>query len=270
MTGTHLERLVQAARATMEERMKSLPLLDMKAQAYRRHEPSRQFARSLLAARAHGAALVAEVKRASPSKGAIAPGLDPSLLARSYERGGAACLSVLTEPTYFLGSLEDLEKARGATALPALRKDFLVAPYQLYEARLSGADAALLIVAALEKAELLELRELARELKLDVLVEVHEESELEAAAAAQPELLGINARSLKTLAVDAGTFARLAPKAISIAPLVAESGVRSADDVRALAAAGASAFLVGEALSSAQDPEGKVRELVQALPGNKP
>ena len=270
MTGTHLERLVQAARATMAEREKALPLLELKAQAYARHERSRQFARSLLASRAHGASIVAEVKRASPSKGAIAPALDPSLLARSYERGGAACLSVLTEPTYFLGSLEDLEKARGATALPALRKDFLVAPYQLYEARFSGADAVLLIAAALEQGELLELRELARELKLDVLVEVHEEAELEAAAAAQPELLGINARNLKTLAVDAGTFARLAPRALGIAPLVAESGVSTAEDVRALAAAGARAFLVGEALSSAPQPEAKVRELVQALSGSKP
>jgi len=250
---SRLDELVAAARA----RASSARPLDVRSAP-----PPRGFKRALLAAR--GAPLIAEIKRASPSRGAIAPDLDPALLARAYERGGAACLSVLTEPDHFRGSLDDLVRAREATRLPALRKDFIVTPFQLREARAFGADAALLIVAALERAELLDLAALARELGLDVLVEVHGEDELEAAAAARPDLLGINARNLKTFAVDDGTFARLAPAARGIAPLVAESGVKSAADVRALLGAGASALLVGEALASAPDPEAKVRELVEA------
>jgi indole-3-glycerol phosphate synthase len=209
-----------------------------------------------------GSGLIAEVKRASPSKGAINPGLDPGRLALAYERGGAACLSVLTDQPSFGGSLEDLARARAACALPVLRKDFLVTPYQLYEARAWNADAVLLIAAAAPLPLLLELRALARQLGLAVLFEVHEEAELEAARACEPDLLGINARNLKTLEVHADAFERLAPLARGIAPLVAESGVRTRADVLRYRKAGAAAVLVGEALSGAADPERAARELV--------
>jgi indole-3-glycerol phosphate synthase len=207
--------------------------------------------------------LIAEVKRASPSRGAINPGLDPAQLARAYERGGASVVSVLTEARSFGGSLDDLRAARAAVSLPVLRKDFLVEEFQLREARAHGADAVLLIAAAAEPARLRDLRLLARELSLTVLFEVHEEAELEPAALCEPDLLGINARDLKTLEVRPDTFERLAPLAKGIAPLVAESGVKTAADARRYRALGASMLLVGEALSSAQDPEAATRALVQ-------
>ena len=265
MTGTHLERLVAAALQMLAVRATSLPLQDVKARAADQ-PPPRRFAGALIEARSRGAALIAEIKRASPSKGPIAPDLDAEAIARQYQAGGAACLSVLTDRTHFGGSLDDLVKARAACALPVLRKDFLVTPYQLYEARAHGADAVLLIAAALTPGRLRELRELARELSLCVLCEVHDEEELAAATACAPDLLGINARSLKTLEVDRGTFARLAPAARGTAPLVAESGVRTSEQVRALAAAGASAFLVGEALASSADPAAATRALVESIP----
>ena len=208
--------------------------------------------------------LIAEVKRASPSKGPINLGLDPTLLARSYERGGAAAISVLTDRAHFGGSIDDLRVVRAAVKLPVLRKDFIVTDFQVREARAHGADAVLLIAAAAPVAQLVDLRELAHELGLAVLFEVHEESELEAAALCKPDLLGINARNLKTLEVDSAVFGRLAPLAGAIAPLVAESGVRSADDARRYRSQGASMILVGEALSSSPDPESAARALVRA------
>jgi indole-3-glycerol phosphate synthase len=262
---THLEQLVGSALQVLAVRATAVPLPEIAAQA-RAQEPPRDFVRALRSARERGAALIAEVKRASPSRGALAPDLDPAKTAAAYAAGGAACLSVLTDRTHFNGTLADLVAARAASALPALRKDFLVTPYQLYEARAYGADAVLLIAAALTPQRLAELRALAAELRLAVLVEVHDESELKAAADCKPDLLGINARDLKTLQVDPGTFARLAPLARGIAPLVAESGVRTAADVRALCAAGASALLVGEALSTAKDPAAATSALVRAIP----
>jgi len=208
--------------------------------------------------------VIAEVKRASPSKGAINPGLDPARLAQAYERGGAAAISVLTDRAHFGGSLDDLRAARGAVALPVLRKDFIVTEFQVREARAHGADAILLIAAAAPAPSLRGLRQLARQLGMAVLFEVHEESELDAARACEPDLLGVNARNLKTLEVDSGTFARIAPLARDIAPLVAESGVRSADDVRRYRTLGAALVLVGEALSAAADPESAVRALAGA------
>jgi indole-3-glycerol phosphate synthase len=208
--------------------------------------------------------LIAEVKRASPSRGAINPGLDPAQLAQAYERGGAALVSVLTERQSFGGSLDDLRAARAAISAPVLRKDFLVEEFQIREARAHGADAILLIAAAAEAAKLQDLRLLARELGLTVLFEVHEAEELETAVLCEPDLLGINARDLKTLEVRHDTFEKLAPLAKSIAPLVAESGVKTAVDARRYRSLGASMLLVGEALSSAKDPEAATRALVQA------
>jgi indole-3-glycerol phosphate synthase len=251
---SHLTKLVEQAIADMKERRKGPlpePLDDV-----------RPFKSRLLSAERNP--LIAEVKRASPSRGAINPGLDPARLAQAFERGGAACLSVLTDRANFGGALEDLKAARDAVALPVLRKDFIVSMFQVYEARAWGADAVLLIAAAAPASLLEELALLAQELAMAVLFEVHEESELEIAAACKPDLLGINARNLKTLEVRPETFSLLAPKAGQIAPLVAESGVKTADDVRRLRALGAAALLVGEALSSAADPESATRALVQA------
>ena len=244
---SHLQRLVEQAVADARGREK-LPLP-------KRASPVRPFPR---------AGLIAEVKRTSPSKGAINLGLDPAALAQAYQRGGAAAVSVLTDRVHFGGSLADLVAVRAAASLPVLRKDFLVNEFQIREAHAHGADAVLLIAAAAEAALLRDLRALARELRLAVLFEVHEESELEAAALCAPDLLGINARNLKTLAVHPDVFARLAPRARQIAPLVAESGVRTPDDVRRYRSEGAAMVLVGEALSSAPDPESAARMLVEA------
>jgi len=260
----HLERLVNASLEQMSVRAARAPLAQVRAQALDR-EPPRGFVAALKAAQTRGDnPLIAEVKRASPSRGAIARDLDPARLARAYEKGGAACMSVLTERASFGGSLEDLVAARSACNLPVLRKDFLVTPYQIWEARAYGADAVLLIAAALDPAALVELRGLARELRLDVLFEVHSEAELEAAQPVRPDLLGINARDLKTLVVDADAFSRLSPRARGIAPLVAESGVRTPADARRYRKEGADALLVGEVLSSAADPEAATRGLVRA------
>jgi len=244
---SHLEKLVAQAVEDARERQR-LPL----------PSPSpalRPFPR---------AGLIAEVKRASPSKGSINPGLDPAALAVAYERGGAAAISVLTDRAHFGGSLGDLRAAREAVALPVLRKDFIVTEFQVREARAHGADAILLIAAAAPLATLRPLRHLARELGMAVLFEVHEESELEVARACEPDLLGVNARNLKTLEVYPDAFGRIAPLARGIAPLVAESGVRTAEDVRRYRTLGASMLLVGEALSSAADSESATRALVRA------
>lgn len=245
---SHLRRLVEQALADARERERAGPLSQ-------HPPPLRPFARN---------GLIAEVKRRSPSRGAINVGLDPARLAQAYERGGAACLSVLTDRASFGGSLADLRAAREATRLPVLRKDFIVSDFQVREARAHGADAILLIAAAAPPQTLRSLRALARELGMAVLFEVHEESELEAAALCEPDLLGINARNLKTLEVHPDTFSRLAPLAAAIAPLVAESGVRTPEEVRRYRAEGAAMVLVGEALSAAADPESATRALVQA------
>jgi indole-3-glycerol phosphate synthase len=262
VSATHLDRLVASALEQMSERAARVPLQQIRARAADAPAP-RDFVAAIRNAREHGRAVIAEVKRSSPSRGAIAPDLRPDRIAAAYERGGAACVSVLTDRANFGGTLEDLAAARAACALPVLRKDFLVTPYQIHEARAHGADAVLLIAAALQPAILAELRGLARELHMAVLLEVHAEEELDAARAAEPDLLGINARNLKTLVVRSSAFAQLAPQARGIAPLVAESGIRTAADARRYVDLGADALLVGEALSGANDPEAAVRTLVQ-------
>jgi indole-3-glycerol phosphate synthase len=244
---SHLERLVAQAVADAREREK-LPFP-------RNPPPVRPFPRT---------GLIAEVKRASPSRGPINAGLDPAQLAQAYERGGAAAISVLTDRAHFGGSLDDLRAARAAVSLPVLRKDFIVTAFQVREARAHGADAILLIAGAAPLPQLRELAHLARELGMAVLFEVHARDELAAAQACEPDLLGVNARDLRTLKVHADTFARIAPLAKGIAPLVAESGVRTAEDARRYRGQGAAMLLVGEAVSSAADPERAVRALVDA------
>jgi indole-3-glycerol phosphate synthase len=214
-----------------------------------------------------GGRLIAECKKASPSRGLMLKDYDPVSLALAYERGGALMISVLTEPRRFLGSDEDLSAVRGAVGLPILRKDFIVDPYQVREAWAIGADAVLLIAAALERNELLELAAAARELSLSILVEVHDEAEIEKALSIRPEAIGVNSRDLRDFTVDPGRAAalfRLLPEESS---RVAESGMKSPKDAAALRAAGFDAFLVGEALGTAPDPESMTRAFVTAIRG---
>lgn len=210
------------------------------------------------ALRAPGSSVIAEVKRRSPSKGHLADIPDPAVLAQEYAAGGAAAISVLTEEQRFGGSLADLRAVRAAVDVPLLRKDFVVDPYQVLEARAAGADLVLLIVAALDDERLRRLHDQARELGLTVLVEVHDEAETERAVALGAELVGVNARNLKTLAVDAATFGRLAPLVPADRVLVAESGIGGVDDVRRHVGEGARAVLVGEALVRDGDPRAAV------------
>jgi indole-3-glycerol phosphate synthase len=208
-----------------------------------------------------GSSVIAEVKRRSPSKGQLAEIPDAAALATSYERGGAAAISVLTEERRFGGSLADLDAVRAAVATPLLRKDFVVEPYQLLEARAHGADLVLLIVAALPGEELTRLHDHARELGLTALVEVHDEPEAERAAALGARLVGVNARNLKTLDLEPATFATLAGLLPGDVVKVAESGITDRDDVRRHVAEGADVVLVGEALVRDGDPEGAVRAM---------
>ncbi|HET8621624.1 MAG TPA: indole-3-glycerol phosphate synthase TrpC, partial [Acidimicrobiales bacterium] len=222
----------------------------------------RGFADALRSPAGTGAvAVIAEVKRRSPSKGDLAAGLDPAELARAYERGGAACLSVLTDREFFGGSPDDLRAARGATGLPVLRKDFTVAPADVCDTRLMGADAVLLIAAALDDDELGELHTLALDVGLDVLVEVHDEQELERALAVGASLVGVNQRDLVTFAVDHARARRVGSSMPPSVVRVAESGIRGPGDARSLAAAGFDAVLVGESLVTAPDPAAAVAAL---------
>ena len=211
------------------------------------------------ALRAPGSSVIAEVKRRSPSKGDLADIPDPAALAQAYAAGGAAAISVLTEERRFLGSLDDLRAVRAAVDVPVLRKDFIVEPYQVLEARVAGADLVLLIVAALDDDTLRRLHDLAGELGLTVLVEVHDEAETQRAVALGAELVGVNARNLKTLEIDQDTFGRLAPLIPDDRVKVAESGIFGPVDVKRHVAEGARAVLVGEALVKDGDPEGAVR-----------
>lgn len=208
--------------------------------------------------------VIAEVKRSSPSKGALAAIADPAALAVDYEAGGAAAISVLTEGRRFGGSLDDLAEVRQAVQIPVLRKDFIVTSYQLWEARAHGADIALLIVAALEQEQLVSLVERAHSIGLTALVEIHDAEEGRRAVAAGATLIGVNARNLKTLHVDRNTFAEVAPTLPSEVTKVAESGVRGPHDLLAYAADGADAVLVGESLVTGGNPRQAVHALVAA------
>jgi indole-3-glycerol phosphate synthase len=209
--------------------------------------------------------LIAEVKRRSPSKGAIAPGLDAATQARAYVEGGAAAISVLTEPAHFGGSTDDLLSVRAAVAVAALKKDFHVRPIQLVEARALGASAALLIARALSPERLEEMIEVARALKLEVLVEVRDEAELERALEQGATMVGVNNRDLETLAIDPTTAERLIPKIPAAVVAIAESGVRTREDVERYARCGADAVLVGSSISGATDPVEATRAIASVL-----
>jgi indole-3-glycerol phosphate synthase len=253
---TYLDEIVDAHRAAATRDSRELaPLVD----AARNAGEPRGFAEAL---RGAGLAVIAEIKRRSPSKGALAPAdLDPALLAKVYEEGGAACLSVLTDAEHFGGSPDDLRRARAAVDLPVLRKDFTIDDRDVCDARLMGADAVLLIAAALTDDELARFHALARELGLDALVEVHDEPELEQALAVGATLVGVNQRDLFTFEVDHDRALRMAGAMPAGVVKVAESGVRGADDARRLGDAGFDAVLVGEHLVTAADPGAAIRAL---------
>lgn len=226
--------------------------------------PPRGFAQALRTAAAARFALIAEMKRRSPSGGDIRPGFDPASIARDYETAGVACLSVLTDTPYFGGHDDDLAAARAAVSMPALRKDFMIDPYQIGESRALGADCILLIVAALDDGQLKELTAETRRFGMDALIEVHDEDELERALMLDATLIGINNRNLKTLKTDLATFERLAPRVPTDRLLIAESGLRDTADLRRMANAKAEAFLVGESLLRQPDLIGATRALLGA------
>ncbi len=223
--------------------------------------PARDFTAALR--RAPGAAVIAEIKRRWPSADGPAMAIDPADQARRYQAGGAAAISVLTDGSFFSGSLADLQAVRAATALPVLRKDFIIDPLQVLQARVAGADAVLLIAAALERGQLAELYAVCRELGMTPLVEVHHRDELDRVLALDPPLVGINNRDLGTLAVDINTCLELRRLVPSGALVVAESGIGTPRDVRRLLAGGLDAFLVGTALMRAEDPQAAVANMVR-------
>ncbi|HWX73804.1 MAG TPA: indole-3-glycerol phosphate synthase TrpC [Solirubrobacteraceae bacterium] len=262
---TVLEGILESTREELARRKRELPLAALEAQAQRDGGGAAPAGRRFSDALAQPPlSVIAEFKRRSPSAGTLREGAQAGQIARAYERGGASALSVLTEGPNFDGSLEDLRLARAASALPILRKDFILDPYQLYEARAAGADAVLLIVAALEPGELRALHEHARELGLDVLVEVHDSRELAAALEIGADLLGINNRDLRDFSIDVERTSRLAREVPPGVRIVSESGIASAAQLAALAGQGVDAVLVGELLMRAADPEAALRELLGA------
>ena len=255
-----LDEILEGVRADLVARQRNVPL-DRLREAAARADPPRNV---LTALKTEDVAVIAEVKRASPSKGALAAIADPAALAMDYEAGGARVISVLTEARRFGGSLEDLVSVRDAVRVPLLRKDFVISSYQLWEARAHGADMVLLIVAALPQNALVSLVERAVSIDLVPLVEVHTDSELERALEAGAKVIGVNARNLATLEVDRSVFARLAPCVPDGVIKIAESGIRGPHDLLAYAAAGADAVLVGESLVTGKDPRSAVADLVTA------
>ncbi|MFJ6694635.1 indole-3-glycerol phosphate synthase TrpC [Streptomyces sp. NPDC091272] len=260
-----LDSIVEGVRADLAERQRRVPLGELQDRAA---DAGPGVDGAALLRRPDGLCVIAEVKRASPSKGPLAEIADPAALAAEYESGGATAISVLTEGRRFGGSLADLDAVRSRVAAPVLRKDFTVGPYQLWEARAHGADLALLVVAALEQSLLAELVALAAEIGLTPLVEVHDEGETDRALAAGARLIGVNARDLRTLEVDRGTFERLAPAVPPDVVTIAESGVRGPADAAHYAAHGADAVLVGESVVTGGSAVQAVAALVSA--GRRP
>ena len=256
-----LKKILRRKEEEIAERRARVPLDALRRRAEAADAP-RGFLRALRTKIDAGqAAVIAEIKKASPSKGVLREDFDPAAIAASYEQGGAACLSVLTDVDFFQGADAYLQAARAACALPVLRKDFTVDPYQVVEARALGADCILLIVAALDDARLAELLRLATELGMDTLVEVHDAAELERALALPAPLIGVNNRNLRTFETTLDTTLDLLPRVPADRLLVTESGIHTPDDVRRMREHGVHAFLVGEAFMKADQPGERLREL---------
>jgi indole-3-glycerol phosphate synthase len=259
-----LETIVAATRRVVAVRQEREPIAALARRAEERPQGGKRFRTAL--ERKDRINVIAECKRRSPSRGVLRPDYDAVAVARGYAAAGAAAVSVLTEPTFFDGSLDDLARVRAAVEVPILRKDFIVSDYQLYEAKAAGADAVLLIVAALSTADLRSLSERAALLGLDVLVEVHDAGELAAARDAGSTLIGVNNRSLRTLAVDVHASEELIDGMPPGAVAVSESGLKTPGDLIRLRALGYSAFLIGERFMTGADPGGALRGLLGAIP----
>ena len=255
-----LDEIIASVREQVAARQRQRPLEQLREQLTEA-PPVRDAYRIL---RRPGVGVIAEIKRSSPSAGSLADIPDPAALAQEYEAGGARCISVLTEPRWFSGSLEDLTAVRAAVDVPVLRKDFVVSSYQVHEARAHGADLVLLIVAALEQQVLIGLRERIESLGMTALVEVHDEEEADRALEAGAKVIGVNARNLRTMTVDRSVFERVVPGLPNDVIKIAESGVRGPHDLIRYAAAGADAVLVGEGLVRHKSPRDAVAELVTA------
>jgi indole-3-glycerol phosphate synthase len=258
-----LARICRDTREDVAARKLARPLESLRQEIVARGDAPRGFGQALKEATVRGRyGLIAEIKKASPSGGLIRPAFDPATLARAYDAGGATCLSVLTEARYFQGSIADFQAAREAVALPVLRKDFILDPWQVYESRSIGADCILLIMAALSDAQARELEAIARALDMDVLAEVHDRRELDRALGLETSLIGINNRNLRTLQTDLAITEELAPLVPPERFLVAESGIRNTEDLRRLAVAGTQCYLVGEHLMRQDDVTAAVRALL--------
>lgn len=255
-----LDEIVDGVAADVAGRQEKVPIEHIREMAEKTPPPVDGYA----ALKAPGVGVIAEVKRSSPSKGALADIPDPAELACEYAAGGARAISVLTERNYFHGDLEDLTAVRSAVRIPVLRKDFIISSYQVHEARAHGADMVLLIVAALEQNALTALHERIESLGMTALVEVHDEDEADRALAAGARVIGVNARDLRTLKVDRSVFERLAPGLPADVLTVAESGVRDARDLLRYASVGADAVLIGEGLVTDKSPRAAVADLVTA------
>lgn len=255
-----LKKILATKAEEVAHRRSALPLEEVRAAALDMPE-ARGFAGRVQTLVEAGPAVIAEVKKASPSAGVIREDFRPADIAQSYEAAGAACLSVLTDVSYFQGSDDYLREARAACGIPVLRKDFLVDPWQVFESRMLGADCVLLIVAALSRGQLQDLDGLAREAGLDVLVEVHNSREMADALTTSATLVGVNNRDLHTFTTDLGTSERLRPLLPDDRVLVTESGIHTSDDVARLCACGIGAFLVGEAFMRQDDPGAALRSL---------
>ena len=257
-----LSEIVARKGDAVEKARREISLEELRAQA-EAALPPRPFLKQFTGENRFAVNIIAEVKRASPSKGPICPDLDPGALAGAYAAGGAAAISVLTDAPYFMGSLADLAAARAAVDLPVLRKDFILSEYQVYESRARGADAILLIVRILPEKQLQDLYQLSKSLKMDVLLEIHGESELETARAVGARLIGINNRNLKSFETDTRTAMRLADRLGPDRIPVAASGISGKADITVNLAAGINSFLIGESLVRAADPAKMLREMVK-------
>ena len=261
MKGTYLKEIIESTKTSISDKKKYFPQRDLESQLLHLG-PTRGFRRNLIKSiQLNSLAVIAEIKKASPSKGLIRKNFEPEVLARNYEEAGATCLSVLTDQPYFQGSLDHLSLVKESVDLPLLRKDFIVDEYQIYESRYRGADCILLIVAALTRSQLKDYHDLARELNLDVLIEVHTVNETLRAVNINPNLIGINNRNLETFEVDLENTKHLVKDIPQEILIVSESGIKTREDVQKIFSYGVNIFLVGEAFMTAENPGRELRNI---------